>query len=287
MRGRSFAKVAPFVGAAALVVVLGACKSTTPENAGASLSKVAETWCPEHFEVGPSDTCFAIPEHATKDTPVVVYLHGTYQGHALPEDWAAANLAVQRGFAVVVPRGKRDLCAWRAEYKDHLCWPEDPEDTQAAKNVVNEWERVLWQVDALLEGGTHKRYVLGSSKGGSFASFLAMQSLFPAQAYAVVNGGPMVASPSAKKAAPMLLVAGQDSPEQMQKVKTLHDALAFASWPHAFCPRAGSAALSAGDVETALRFFRHDADGNLKPQNGAYPCGNEPAEAKRSGPTKH
>lgn len=264
------------VGAVALLLSLGAsgCKGSDSlqEAKIPPLSNAGETWCPERFEVGPNDTCFAIPERANRDTPVLVYLHGMYTGHGSPEEWAAVTTAVHRGFAVVIPRGKRGLCAWRAELKDHFCWPQDPEDTQTIKDLVSEWERVLWQVDALLEGGTHKRYVLGSANGAFFASVLATHALFPGQAYALVNGGapgwPLVKA----KAIPMMLVTGKDAGEDAAKVQELHETLAKATWAHAFCPRAGAANLTNDDVESALRFFKHDADGRLKPKDGTYPC---------------
>src|SRR5262249_20531127 len=146
MNRRSFGAIVLFAGGAAFVV-LGGCKSPPPQTAPSSLANAAETWCPDHFESGPSDTCFAIPDSPTKDTPVLVYLHGMYQGHGSPEEWSAVSVALQRGFAVVIPRGKRGLCAWRAELKDHYCWPQDSEDPQTVKSVVTEWDRVLWQVD--------------------------------------------------------------------------------------------------------------------------------------------
>ena len=149
----------------------------------------SESWCPDGFEVGPQDTCFAVPETTTKDTPVLVYLHGMYAGHGSPEEWRLVRSAVSKGFAVVVPRGKRGLCAWKADLADNFCWPQEVEDPQAFKNVVAEWDRVLWQVDAILEGGSHKRYVLGFSNGANFAAYLAEHGLFPAQAYAIVGGG--------------------------------------------------------------------------------------------------
>jgi poly(3-hydroxybutyrate) depolymerase len=256
---------------AAYVALLLSCKhaTSTTENKTV-LSNPPESWCPEGFESGPSDTCFAIPDHPTSNTPVLVYLHGTYEGRGAPAESEAVRLAIQRGFAVVIPRGKRGLCAWRAELKDRYCWPQDPEDTESIKSIVAEWDRVLWQVDALLEGGTHKRYVLGSSIGGSFASFLATHGLFAGQAYAVVNGGAF-GPLGTTKPVPMLLVsAATDDPEQ--KTKELHERLAKASWTHAFCPRGGTQALTSEDVELALRFFKRDVEGGLKPQGRAYPC---------------
>lgn len=263
------------IATAACIAAMFSCKHGTSAPEGKNvLSNAGESWCPDGFESGPSDTCFAIPERPTKDTPVLVYLHGMYEGHGSSAEWDAVRVATQRGFAVVIPRGKRGLCAWRAELKDHYCWPQDPEDTESMKNVIAEWERVLWQVDALLEGGTHKRYVLGSSDGGVFAAFVATHGLFPGQAYAVVNGGalgPPGNPPGKMKPVPMLLVSAT-SDDHEQKMKELHEGLAKVSWTHAFCPRAGAQALTNDDVELALRFFKRDASGSLKPQGSAYPC---------------
>ncbi|MBX3204030.1 MAG: hypothetical protein KF764_03120 [Labilithrix sp.] len=278
MRRGPYAAVVAVAGAAALTVAVGGCKGSASNDAKApTLSHAGETWCPDRFESGPSDTCFAIPEHAGKETPILVYLHGMYEGHGSPDEWAAVSVALDRGFAVVIPRGKRGLCAWRAELKDHYCWPQDAEDTHTMKSVVAEWERVLWQVDALLEGGTHKRYVLGSSNGGFFAAFLATHPLFPGQAYAVVNGGSLGAPSPKARPLPVLLVAGQDAAEPAAKTKELHDALTRASWAHAYCPRGGGSALATGDVDAAVRFFRQEASGTLKAQSGTYPCDAAPA----------
>lgn len=231
----------------------------------------SESWCPDGFEVGPQDTCFAVPELTTKETPILVYLHGMYVGHGSAEEWKLVHSAVEKGFAVVVPRGKRGLCAWKEELKDHFCWPQESEDPQAFKNVVAEWDRVLWQVDAILEGGSHKRYVLGYSNGGFFAEYLAAHNLFPAQAYAIVNGGSLAgATNKPAKAAPMMLVSADGDADQAPKMKELHDGLAKAGWLHAYCTRPGAHPLAPQDLDASLKFFKHDADGALKASNAGY-----------------
>ena len=245
--------------------------SCSPGKPVATLS-ASDSWCPDGFEVGPQDTCFAVPETTTKETPVLVYLHGMYAGHGSPEEWRLVRSAVSRGYAVVVPRGKRGLCAWKAELKDHFCWPQETEDPQAFKNVVAEWDRVLWQVDAILEGGSHKRYVLGFSNGGFFASYIAAHGLFPAQAYAIAGGGPLEPAQKPAKAVPIMLLAAQDDATESAKTKELHEGLAKVGWPHAYCTRPGPHPLSAADVEAALRFFKHEQDGSLKAAADGYPC---------------
>jgi poly(3-hydroxybutyrate) depolymerase len=261
-------------------LLVAACKAAKPTEPPPNLAS-SESWCPDGFEVGPQDTCFAIPEAHGKDTPVLVYLHGMYAGHGSAEEWKLVHTAAQRGFAVVIPRGKRGLCAWKAELKDHFCWPQEAEDPHAFKTVVADWERVLWQVDALLEGGTHNRYVLGFSNGGYFASYLATHGMFNAHAYAIVNAGPLAPPPKPEKAVPILLVSARDDTDQAPKMKELHDSLSKAGWAHAFCARPGVHALAADDVDAALKFFKHDQEGSLKPQpdGKSYGCeGAAPAE---------
>lgn len=245
--------------------------SCSPSKPATTLS-ASDSWCPDGFEVGPQDTCFAVPETTTKDTPILVYLHGMYAGHGSPEEWRLVRSAVSKGFAVVVPRGKRGLCAWKAELADHFCWPQEVEDPQAFKNVVAEWDRVLWQVDAILEGGSHKRYVLGFSNGGFFAAYLAEHGLFPAEAYAIVGGGALEAASKPAKAVPMMLITAQDDADQGPKMKTLHEGLAKVGWTHANCTRPGPHPLAAEDVEAALRFFTHEQEGSLKSTPEGYAC---------------
>lgn len=260
---------APLFALAAVGVALVSCKQTGAPDSKNVLSHANESWCPDGFEPGPNDTCFAIPDEVPKDAPVLVYLHGEYEGHGSPEEWAAVRLAADRGFGVIIPRGKRGLCAWRAEVRDHYCWPQEPEDTEGIRRLIAEWEPVLWQVDALLEAGTHKRYVLGSGNGAYFASFVATHGLFSGQGYAVVNGGPL--APAGKgKPVPMLLIP---TPDPESKMKELHEELNKASWAHAFCPRTGGPpTITNDDVEAALRFFKREADGSLKAQGTTYPC---------------
>ena len=289
--------------ALALVIAAAACNGSSTATTGGpapphhTLSNAGETWCPEGFEQGPNDTCFAIPEKPSKDTPVLVYLHGMYQGHGVAEEWAAVQAATQKGYAVFIPRGKRGLCPGKAEFKDYYCWPQDPDDVPTMKGVIKEWEKGLWQVDALLEAGTHKRYVLAYSNGGFFASYVATHALFPAQAWAIVNAGqiapppaaaPQAPAPITGKAAapttsssPILLVAAQDDAEQAPKVKELHEALTKSSWPHAYCPHPGAHALTAEEVDSALKFFKRDADGALKPSGTTYTCEGAAAPAPK------
>jgi len=258
----------------ALVVGGGACLAACgPSKQPIATMSASDSWCPDGFEVGPQDTCFAVPETTTKDTPVIVYLHGMYAGHGSAEEWSLVRSVVANGFAVVVPRGKRGLCAWKEELKDHFCWPQEVDDPAAFKHVVADWDRVLWQVDSIMEGGPHKRYVLGYSNGGFFAAYLAAHSVFPAQAYAIVNGGPLGPTTKPAKSTPVLLVSSDGDPDQGPRMKELHSSLAKVGWSHAFCTHPGAHPLTSQDIDASIKFFKHDADGTLRVNAaGSYAC---------------
>lgn len=220
---------------------------------------VAEHWCPEGFEPGHGDVCFALPVEHGPTTAIVVYLHGMLEGHGSPEEWAAARSATVHGFAVVLPRGRRGLCDWKPELKNHFCWPQDSADTAEMKNVVADWDRTLWQVNELLEGGQHPRYVLAYSNGASFAVHLARASILKADGYALVGGGaPPAEAPTAESHPPILVIAAADDAAQAPKSKELHELLVREKWPNQSCVRPGEATLRGEDVDAALRFFRHE-----------------------------
>lgn len=247
------ARLAPCVLLAALV----GCKAGEGDAAPRMIAH--DSWCPDGFEQSTAEACFALPAGETKDAPILLYLHGMFKDHEAKEEWAAVHAATKRGFAVVIPRGKRGACAWKADVKDFFCWPQEPEDTAEMKATVAEWDKVLWQVDALLDPGKHRRYVLAFSNGGFFAEHLATHGLFDAQAWAIVNGGALVPPGTKTKATPMLLVAAEDDKDQAPRMKELHDTLTKVGWPHAYCPRPGPHGLTPEDVDQSLRFFRRDA----------------------------
>lgn len=242
---------------------------------------VAEHWCPEGFEPGHGDVCFALPVEHGPTTAIVVYLHGMLEGHGTPEEWAAARSATVHGFAVVLPRGRRGLCDWKPELKNHFCWPQDSADITEMKAVVAEWDRTLWQVNELLEGGTHPHYVLGYSNGASFANHLARTGAFKADAYALVGGGaPPPESGAAESHPPMLLLVAERDAAQIAKTKELHELFTREKWPNQSCVRPGDVGLAGEDVDAALRFFRHEpvaptggfaCDGQLPPEPKAPP----------------
>jgi hypothetical protein len=215
-----------------------------------------ETWCPDGFEVGPDDTCFAVPAASTPKTPIVVFLHQTFDGRGDAEEWKRVHGLVDKGSAVVLVRGRRGVCAWKAELKDHFCWPE--EDSGEAASIVGSWDKVLFQVDSVLETGSHRRYVLAQGDGANFASGLVATGAFDAGGFVLVDGGS--ATPKAKpaKVAPVVTLAGSATEPQ---VKGFRDALERLAWPHGKCARgAADSKLTDADVEAMGRLVAKDGD---------------------------
>jgi predicted esterase len=239
-----------------VVLVLGLLAAGCPKP---PVEAVPEHWCPEGFEPGQGDVCFAMPMERGPGTAIVVYLHGELEGHGRPEEWAAARSATVHGFAVVLPRGRRGLCDWKPELKNHFCWPQDAADTTEMHNVTAEWDHTLWQVNELLEAGPHPRFVLGYSNGAAFAHHLARTGAFKADGYALISGGaPITEASSAEAHPPILLLGHENDAGQVSKSKELHESLNREKWPNQSCTRPGEHGLAGDDVDAALRFFRHE-----------------------------
>ncbi len=222
---------------------------------------VVEHWCPEGFEVGHGDVCFALPATHGPATGIVVYLHGKMEGRGDAEEWATARAAVARGFAVVLPRGRRGLCAWKPGQENQFCWPHDGSDHDDTKVVVADWDHTLWQVNELLEGGRHPRYVLGFAQGARFAAHLAQRGAFKADGFALVSGE-LVAEPATTTERPpaiMLTSARESEPAVVEGAERLGALFAKEGRPHERCVRPGERSLTSADVDAALRFFQHRA----------------------------
>lgn len=284
-RGSAVTKVTLF---AAAWIVAGASASTSgcgPAKAkGPEVVPAAESWCPTGFEAGPEDTCFAVPEAGKTKAPILVYLHGTLDPKVGDAVFEPVRNALAKGYAVVLPRGKRGLCSWNKDLADKICWPQSADDDDEMKAIVKTWENVLFQVEALLEGGPHKRYVLGHEIGGSFGAYLATHGLFNASAYGLVGAGQLAPTFRAGQLPVPIVLLGQ---EGEAGVTDLHKSFEAAGWAHARCNRAAPGPLVKDDVDAALRFFERERAGEL---TGAmklakeFPCDGPPKAKPKAEP---
>ncbi len=244
---------------AALVVALSGAGASSGCREPEVALQARESWCPEGFEPGFGDTCFALPAGRGVGMGVILYLHGMYQGHGSDHEWAMVRSATAHGFAVMLPRGHRGLCDWKPDLRGHFCWPGGGAiaDETEMKSLVSDWDRTLWQIDELLEGGPHRRYVLAFSNGAFFAAHLVRRGLFRADGWALVSGGSPGEEPATSKVRPpVLLLSAAEDAEQGPRLKALGQQLAGEKWPVTQCSRSGGHVLSGDDVDAALRFFR-------------------------------
>lgn len=241
-----------------------AATSCTPPPAKTTYVASQESWCPEGFEQGPDDACFALPEQRGDKTAVLIYLHHAYSGAGPSAEWDIVKKATDKGFAVVLVRGRRALCDLPGNPPNaEFCWPHDPDDTTTMKQMAAGWDKTIWQADALLEQGPHKHYVLGYGAGGNFAGTLATQGYLEASGYAIIGAGASMPAPAPGRKPPLVLVMASDGDgEGAAQAKSTDEALDKAGWAHARCPHAQKT-FSKDDLDLVLKTFSRERAGEL------------------------
>jgi dienelactone hydrolase len=270
---------------AGVAVVSASC---TPAPKPATYVASQESWCPEGFEQGPDEACFALPEQRGDKTAVLIYLHHAYSGAGPSAEWNTVKKATEKGFAVVLVRGRRALCDLPGNPAGaEFCWPHDPDDTTTMKQMAKSWDKTIWQADALLEQGPHRHYVLGYGAGGSFAGTLATQGFLEASGYAVIGTGASMPTPAAGRKAPLVILMASDSDEGGAQAKSTSEALEKASWSHARCPHAQKT-FSKEDLDVVLKTFSRERAGELAsfPSSGVKATACDPPGAPVAAPKK-
>ena len=240
----------------AALALLAGCKHAE------SASTPSGTLCGEGLSAL-GEACVALPDGASADTPVVLYLHGMFPSdfpqQSLVAQQELASMATSRGFALIVPRGRLGLCDWKPEFLSWYCWPSTARTAPLAAELAQAWEP-LWRAldDRLSSKSDHprRRFLLGYSNGGFFAALLAARGDVPFDAYAIAHAGPVEPSwfdPT--HPVPVILLSAEADRWQAPLMEGLHERLFEAGWPHDYRIRPGGHALTAGDIEDALRFF--------------------------------
>jgi dienelactone hydrolase len=215
----------------------------------------AIAWCADGLSPINGNGCFASPEGATKDTPLIVYLHGIYDQRADADEMdrqrRVAKLATQRGFAVLALRGLEGGCSPDPEFATKWCWPSNERTASRGPDTVNEWKPAL-RAAGRSAGG--RRYVLGFSNGGFFAGLLAVRAWFDAEAFVVANAGPVEPVHALGPMPPLLLMSADDDASQDGMMR-LDDELTREGWLHENYARAGIHELTDDEIDAALTFF--------------------------------
>ena len=219
-------------------------------------------WCAEEFETLPGEICLYTPPVAKPITTLVIFLHGVVKAGS---DWqynqqrAAARVAMQNGFVVLMPRGR--MGAGSQKFFDHWNWPTSVAGQKLhEREVLEEWRRARTIVEARRERPFERLYVIGFSAGAYYAASLALGNRFAANGFAAFAGGG-ASRDSARRLArvrpriPIYVGWGlkdkaRRDPEKLAKV------LKAAGWPHKASARRGVGhAMTDSMVADAMSFF--------------------------------
>jgi predicted esterase len=212
--------------------------------------------CMEGFEPIAGEGCLALPKEGPTPPPLLVYLHGMYDGNApgqeIDRTTRLGKRATARGFAVLAFRGRQGQCTALPEYATWYCWPSNDKTADAGPELVTSWSTAL--DIAATRTKARRRYVLGFSNGGYFAVLLATRDLFRADAFAIAGAGVIRPYKPPADKVPIVLVSGDDDPSQPDML-ALDQALHADKWPHDAYGRDGGHALTDADIDLVLTFF--------------------------------
>ncbi len=211
-------------------------------------------WCAPGFEPIRGGACFAAAG-ATAEAPLVVYLHGRYARDAASEEIdrqkRLAARATALGFAVVAVRGRLGTCT-APELANWYCWPSNETNADAGLEFVAAWGQAL--ATAQERAHSHRRFLLGFSNGGYFASLVASRGWLEADAIVIAHGGPVEPVHPRGATPPRLLLSADDDVAQDEMIR-FDEELTHEGWAHDAYARAGGHALTDGDIDAALTFF--------------------------------
>ncbi|XXT25338.1 dienelactone hydrolase family protein [Sorangium sp. So ce429] len=209
-------------------------------GAGGALSwePVETEWCSAGWSGLDDHTCFHVPETAARGAPILLVLHGAMAPDSLPGalQAIAAEAARALGVVAVFPRGRPGLCTWEPSVETHLCWPTRRETVDAAAPaLIEEWMRAEALLARILGGTFGRRYVMGFSNGGYFASYVALEGLIDIDGAGLVGAGRMVIEEHlfSQERSPIYIAVGeQELASTVASAENLADVLTQHGWEH-------------------------------------------------------
>jgi hypothetical protein len=199
----------------------------------------AHSWCPEAFEAGPGDTCFAIPSQH-QHAKVLVYIPSSGTEATLMREYDDVKQLVTKGFAVILTRGRKAHCGFTESNKEGACWP-TPEDAPAHKELALGWDKAIWQVSALLETQTPPRWIIGFRDGATLAAHVTKVGGLHIDGLGLIDmptDAPLDA-PSDAQSYPVAVSAEESEPGN------LREAFNKGKWTYAVCTHPSAANASA------------------------------------------
>lgn len=160
---------------------------------GAPWQAVETDWCAADGWLGlDGHTCFYAPDTIAQPPVVLFFLHGMMPPGTSPAGMQkiARAAADTHGFVAVFPRGAQGLCAWDASVMEWWCWPTSRKTVdESAAGLIAGWTGAQKVLEGAIGIVFQRRYVLGFSNGGYFASFVGLEGLFATDGVGVVAAG--------------------------------------------------------------------------------------------------
>lgn len=206
---------------------------------------VPTDWCADGWTGLDDHTCFFVPDVPSSPTSILFFLHGMMPPESVAKTAQnmARDAAQEHGFIAVFPRGRQGLCAWADQVKSYWCWPSSREAVDAtAGDIINEWAASEALLEAVLGVSFKRRYVLGFSNGGYFASYLGLEGLLESDGIGVVGAGRSAIDESLMpaKATPFYIAVGdQEVQSTITSAQNLKYVLDKHGWPNEFVLHAG------------------------------------------------
>ncbi len=201
---------------------------------------VETPWCTGDWVGLDEDTCFYASTTLSDSAELLVFLHGMMPPDSLPTTMQSivAQEVEARGAVALFPKGKAGLCSWDESVKDWYCWPTSRAnvDTHSA-SLTGSWDAAATKLSAILETSFTRRYVLGFSNGGYFASYLGLEGLWPLEGSGLVAAGRSFVDEKLLSAQqpPMYIAVGElDQLQVQQSAENLAYVLSLHNWPHQF-----------------------------------------------------
>ncbi|WP_437948727.1 dienelactone hydrolase family protein [Sorangium sp. So ce296] len=208
------------------------------EGGALSWEPVETDWCSARWIGLDEHTCFHVPETAPRGAPILYVLHGAMAPDALPValQAIAAEAAAALGVVAVFPRGRPGLCTWDPSVGAHFCWPTRRETVDAAAPaLLQEWMSAEARMARILGGTFGRRYVMGFSNGGYFASYVALEGLVAVDGAGLVGAGRMVIEEhlfSQERPPIYIAVGGEELASTVASAENLADVLTQHGWEH-------------------------------------------------------
>lgn len=216
--------------------------SGTSEGRGVNQSlpwePVETDWCSQGWIGLDEHTCFHVPETAAADAPILYVLHGVMAPDTLPVGLQeiAARAADALGVVAVFPKGKQGLCTWDPSVGRSLCWPTRRElvDTEAPA-LLAAWMRAEARLSQVLGRTFSRRYLIGFSNGGYFASYIALEGLLEIGGAGLVGAGRSIIEEDlfSQERPPIYIAVGElEIAAVIASAENLADMLTQHGWEH-------------------------------------------------------